>query len=132
MVLFLVTAAYGQCDRSHLRKRGRERLSPYLYDMVAFTEVSLQQPQPVEGSFTVYKKQKYRFVSLAQGVGKSIAFKVYDDERNLLFSNEDKPKVKHFDFKADETAEYTVQFELPPPSNQRKGVACVAFMLGYQ
>lgn len=130
-----LASASAQCQRQTVKINGINNLKPYLFELVAFTEVNTDETQPLEASFVVYKKERYRLVTMLSGFIENVEVNLYDNNKNLLYSSsegKDDGMVGKFDFEAQETGKYVIEFIFPPAREDFVGIGCIAFMLGYQ
>lgn len=128
------SSTQAQCQRAVIKKQGTEALKPYLFELVAFTEVNTDESQPIEANFTVYSRERYRLVTMLSGFPEPVEVNLYDHKRNLIYTTEEgtDQSVDKFEFEARETAEYVIEFKFPPTREDFVGIGCIAFMLGYQ
>ena len=108
-------------------------MGTYIFESAAFkplTSFSTAKGR-VEAAFSVYSQESYRVANLCQGFSELPDFEVYDSEKNLLFSSsKDKDKIT-YDFVAQKSGDYTIQFKIPS-ADSKNGSACVAFAIGYK
>jgi hypothetical protein len=136
-IAFVVAAfsqnAYSQCSDRSIKKLTKEGLGTFIFESAAFKPLSAfgNKKSTIEAAFSVYSQEHYRVLNLCQGFSDLVEFNVYDTDRNLLFSNKSEKSVTHFDFIAQKSGDYTVEFRVPSVDIKNPS-PCVAFAIGYK
>lgn len=91
----------------------------------AFVDVD----QSAEFKITLFGGTLYRIAATAGLADNYVVFNVYDQDRNLLFSNEDFNNKPYWDFKVDSTIDCYVEAYL---DLDKKVSGCLVLLLGFQ
>jgi hypothetical protein len=91
--------------------------------------VFLDGDQKAEFHFTFYGGSVYRLASSAGSQSRAIIFEIYDEERNLLFTNESFNNEPFWDFKVNNTIDVIVQARL---DLDKKESGCAVMLLGFK
>ena len=126
-------AAQAQCSDKTIKKATKEGLGTYIFESAAFKPLSsfASSKGMVEAAFSVYSQESYRVINLCQSFSESPEFAIYDSEKNLLFSSSKEKGKTNYDFVAQKSGDYTIQFKIPS-ADTKNGNACVAFAIGYK
>lgn len=132
LVSILQTAS-AQCSDKAIKKLTKEGLGTYIFESAAFKPLSAfgAKKNVVEAAFSVYSQESYRVLNLCQGFSDVVEFAIYDTEHNLLFSNKSDKSVKFYDFVAQKSGDFTIEFKIPP-ADLKSTSCCVAFAIGYK
>ena len=138
IVLFAALAGFSQtataqCSDKTIKKLCREGLGSYIFESAAFKQLSAfgAKKNMVEAAFSVYSQENYRVLNLCQGFSDNVEFAIYDTEHNLLFSNKSDKAAKFYDFVAQKSGDFTIEFRIPS-ADAKNGNNCVAFAIGYK
>ena len=134
LAAFAVTNVTAQCSDKAIKKATKDGLGTYIFESAAFKPLSAfnSSKGSVEAAFSVYSQESYRVLNLCQGFSETPEFSVFDSEKNLLFSSaKDKDRKGTYDFVAQKSGDYTIQFKVVG-ADQKNGNACVAFAIGYK
>jgi hypothetical protein len=125
--------AYSQCSDRSIKKLTKEGLGTFIFESAAFKPLSAfgNKRATIEAAFSVYSQEHYRVLNLCQGFSDQVEFNVYDTDRNLLFSNKTEKSAVHFDFIAQKSGDYTIEFRIPSVDIKNPS-PCVAFAIGYK
>ena len=132
-VIALGQNAYPQCTERTIKKLTKEGLNTFIFESAAFKPLSAfgNKKSTIEAAFSVYSQENYRVLNLCDGFSDLVEFNVYDTDRNLLYSNKQEKSMKHFDFIAKKSGDYTIEFRIPT-ADVRNPNPCVAFAIGYK
>lgn len=132
-VLALGQDAFAQCNDRSIKKLTKEGLGTFIFESAAFKPLSAfgNKKSTIEAAFSVYSQEHYRVLNLCQGFSDLVEFNVYDTDRNLLFTNKTEKSVTHFDFIAQKSGDYTIEFRIPSVDIKNPS-PCVAFAIGYK
>jgi hypothetical protein len=133
VLISLSQTASAQCSDKTIKKLCKEGLGSYIFESAAFKPLSAfgAKKNVVEAAFSVYSQESYRVLNLCQGFSDNVEFSIYDTEHNLLFSNKSDKNVKFYDFVAQKSGDFTIEFRIPP-ADMKNGNTCVAFAIGYK
>lgn len=134
-LVFLTTVgeSMAQCSDKAIKKLTKEGLGTYIFESAAFKPLTAfgAKKNVVEAAFSVYSQESYRVLNLCQGFSDLVEFAIYDTEHNLLFSNKSDKNVKFYDFVAQKSGDFTIEFKIPP-ADLKSTSCCVAFAIGYK
>jgi hypothetical protein len=89
----------------------------------------LDEDQVAEFGMTFYGNSTYRIATSAGAKEDYVIFEIYDQNRNLLFTNYDHANRAYWDFKVESTIECTVEVRL---DLDKKLSGCVRMMIGFE
>jgi hypothetical protein len=89
----------------------------------------LDEEQVAEFTMTFYGNSTYRISTSAGAKEDYVIFEIYDQDRNLLFTNFDHGNRAYWDFKVESTLECTVEVRL---DLDKKLSGCVRMMIGFE
>lgn len=89
----------------------------------------LDEDQVAEFSMTFYGNSTYRISTSAGAKEDYVIFEIYDQNRNLLFTNYDHANRPYWDFKIESTMECIVEVRL---DLDKKLSGCVRMMIGFE
>jgi hypothetical protein len=126
-------SAFAQCNDKTIKKLCKEGLGTYIFESAAFKPLSAfgAKKNLVEAAFSVYSQESYRVLNLCQGFSDVVEFAIYDTDHNLLFSNKSDKSVKFYDFVAQKSGDFTIEFKVPS-ADIKSNNCCVAFSIGYK
>lgn len=85
--------------------------------------------QAAEFKVTLYGGSLYRIATTAGSKDNYVIFNVYDQERNLLFTNADHDNHPYWDFKIDNTLDCYIEAYL---DIDKKVSGCLVLLIGFQ
>jgi hypothetical protein len=136
-ILAIAIASLGQtvsaqCSDKVIKKLCKEGLGSYIFESAAFKPLSAfsAKKNVVEAAFSVYSQESYRVLNLCQGFSDVVEFSIYDTDHNLLFSNKSDKSVRFYDFVAQKSGDFTIEFKIPG-ADLKSTSSCVAFAIGY-
>lgn len=88
----------------------------------------LDEEQTAEFRTTLYGGTRYRIAASAGVEDRYIIFNVYDQDRNLLFSNKEHSNEPYWDFQVNATLECIVEAKL---DLDRKVSGCAVILMGF-
>jgi hypothetical protein len=129
----MMQSAHAQCSDRQIKKLCKEGLGSYIFESAAFKPLSAFniKKNTIEAAFSVYSQESYRLLQLSSGFSDPVEFSIYDADRNLLFSSSKEKGAKHYDFVAQKSGDYTIEFKVPG-ADANNANACVAFAIGYK
>jgi hypothetical protein len=126
-MLFSINPVKAQMDstinlcKSHLEL-------PFISDGQSYTAL-LNNDEVAEFSVTFYGESKYRVVGYTGTQEGNLVFSVYDQERNLLFTNRDHKNTPFWDFEFDYTVDCIIEAQLDN-KNLSSGIAVL--LIGFE
>ncbi len=89
----------------------------------------LDEDQTAEFETTLYGGSTYRIASSAGVDDNYLIFYIYDQERNLLFTNMDHGNAPYWDFKVENTLDCVIEAKL---DMNKKLSGCAIMMIGFE
>ena len=125
--------ANAQCSDKTIKRLCKDGLGTYIFESAAFKPLTAfgAKKNVVEAAFSVYSQESYRVLNLCQGFSDLLEFSIYDTEHNLLFSNKTDKSIKFYDFVAQKSGDFTIEFKIPA-ADVKSTSSCVAFAIGYK
>lgn len=123
---------FSQC-KGFTKKQCLPVLEPYLYNG-QLNNAILNEGDVAELLLTFYGGQDYRLLVCSQEMLGNVEFKLYDTERNEIFSNKEHEMVNVWDFNANSTQQLIVQVRVPAPEIKTDIVnsGCVSILVGFK
>ncbi len=99
----------------------------YLSDGQHYRALLLTE-QVAEFNATLYGHTTYRVAACSGTSDGNLVFRVYDEERNLIFKNTDFKNAPHWDFKLESTMDVIIEAELDPIAGAS---GCAVMLIGF-
>ncbi|MBC7412506.1 MAG: hypothetical protein H7331_08645 [Bacteroidia bacterium] len=125
---FNVSTSFAQCDtiaNSCLKNLGRQFVS----DGQNYRSLLLDE-ETAEFHATFYGGSTYRLAACSGTGDGNLIIKVYDKDRNLLFSNGDHKNASYWDFKFKGTMDCTIEANLD--KNKAISSGCAVLLIGFK
>ncbi|HLV52728.1 MAG TPA: hypothetical protein VKY29_01825 [Cryomorphaceae bacterium] len=120
-------AAVGQCDTT--AQYARTYLGDdFISDGQSYRAL-LYDDQVAEFHTTLFGGSKYRIVSFSGREKGQLIFSLYDQEDNLLFSNEGHENSPHWDFEVEESLDCRLEARL---DQVKQSSGCVVLLIGFE
>jgi hypothetical protein len=121
------------CNLKQLKNEARIELDEYTFESMAYKPYEdFKDKNIVIAEFGVYGNEQYRIINISQGFINPLTINIYDKKHKLIQTNTYNYSIDKFDFKAESSGTYQIEFI---PSNEDKkniNKKCVAFSLGYK
>ncbi len=127
ILAFYATVSFGQLD-SMVNRCSQLIKYPFISDGQQYRALVIKG-ETAEFYFTFYGDATYRLVACTGDGTIAPIFRVYDKDRNLLFSSEYYNNPIYWDFKFTSTIETIVEAELPP-NGPESGI--ILILLGFK
>lgn len=114
--MLFVIKAYTQ-DTIPNVKCGKNITTPFVSDGQQYI-AKISGEQKAEFRMTFYKGATYRIETCFSNDETEVIFSLFDQEKNLLFSNEKYGNAKYWDFQFDSTIECLIETGLPKGSRE--------------
>lgn len=127
IALFISASAFSQCDTiadicvKHMS-------SDFLSDGQQYRAL-LRTDEMAEFELTLYGGSKYRISACSGFSDGNLIFTILDQERNILFSNNEYEMAPYWDFEVNSTIDAIVEAKLKP-SDAESG--CAVLLIGFQ
>ncbi len=127
-----VNSAHAQC-KSFTKKHCLSQLSPFVYNGQLNSAV-LTQGDVADLMLTFYPDQDYRvFVCYDDAFG-NVEFRLYDSNKNLIYTNKDNDYLPYWDFSSSETMQLILRVIIPEKAQDQIAVksGCVSILVGFK
>lgn len=130
--LFFVLAgankAQAQCD-TIANLCAKHIIASFISDGQQYRALLLNPEETAEFKTTFFGETVYRVAGCSGLSDGNLVFSIYDQERNLLFTNKDYKNAPYWDFKVKSTVEATIEAKLDPSNN---GSGCAVLLIGFK
>ncbi|SFC32752.1 hypothetical protein SAMN05421780_104271 [Flexibacter flexilis DSM 6793] len=131
LLLLAGHVSFAQCDDKSIRKHCKTSLGHYIFETADYKPYStFAKKDYLEAEFSAYEGENYRIVNLCSGFAEDVEFTIIAPDKTELFTNAKGKSVKHFDFSASQTGDYTIRFKFS--SSAKTQASCVAYAVGYK
>ncbi len=132
--LFLLAAVYsnpvnGQCD-TIASLCNRHIVPAFISDGQQYRSLLLNSDEYSEFNTTFFGETTYRIAACSGTTDGNLIFSIYDQDRNLLFTNKKTKNAPYWDFKVKSTVSAIVEARLDPSKNQGSG--CAVILIGFK
>lgn len=120
--------ANAQCD-TIANLCAKHIISSFISDGQQYRALLLNPDETAEFKTTFFGETVYRLAGCSGLTDGNLIFSIYDQERNLLFTNKDYKNAPYWDFKVKSTVEVTIEAKLDPSNN---GSGCAVLLIGFK
>ncbi|MEO8761099.1 MAG: hypothetical protein ABI388_07355 [Bacteroidia bacterium] len=131
VALFLVGnpfKASAQCD-TIASVCAKHIISSFISDGQQYRSLLLNPDETAEFKTTFFGETVYRLAACSGLTDGNLIFSIYDQERNLLFTNKDFKNSPYWDFKVKSTVDVTIEAKLDPTNS---GSGCAVLLIGFK
>ena len=127
VLVFLAGNSFSQCDTiakicsNHIK-------DGYISDGQSYRSLLLDD-QIAEFHTTLFGSTQYRIAGCSGTTDGNLIFRLYDEERNLLYSNEDYKNAPYWDFKIKSTFSAIIEAQLDPTAASS---GCAVMLIGFK
>ena len=133
MLILMTQSSFAQCDTKTIRKNVNFSLDEYIYESLAYKSYNeFEKKDAVQATFSVFKNEQYRLVDVSSGFEGRVIINLYDSKNKLFASNVYMGDGKVFDFTANYSSDYTIEYIFDKKDIKNPNNKCVAFGLGYK
>jgi hypothetical protein len=133
MMILMTQSSFAQCDTKTIRKNVNFSLDEYIYESLAYKSYNeFERKDAVQATFSVFKNEEYRLVDVSSGFEGRVIINLYDSKNKLFASNVYMGDGKVFDFTANYSSDYTIEYIFDKKDIKNPNNKCVAFGLGYK
>jgi hypothetical protein len=129
--LFLVGNPFkgkAQCD-TIASVCAKHIISTFISDGQQYRSLLLNPDETAEFKTTFFGETIYRIAACSGLTDGNLIFNIYDQDRNLIFSNKDVKNAPYWDFKVKATVEVTIEARLDPTNS---GSGCAVLLIGFK
>ena len=105
-------------------------ISSFVSDGQQYRSLLLNSEEYAEFKATFFGETTYRIAACSGKADGNLIFSVYDQERNLLFTNKNQKNAPYWDFKVKSTVETIIEARLD--SNKNAGSGCAVILIGFK
>lgn len=125
--LFAGASSFAQCD-TIAYMCGKHISDGFISDGQVYRSL-LVNDQIAEFHTTFYGDTKYRIAACSGTTDGNLIFRLFDDERNLIFTNEEYRTAPHWDFEVKSTLNCVIEAQLDPTSLSS---GCAVLLIGFK
>lgn len=122
------TAAKAQCD-STTKLCAAHIIPPFVSDGQTYRALVLSN-QTAEFQATFFAGSTYRIAAGTGTTEGNLIFSVYDQDRNLLFTNSQHNNAAYWDFRVTTTVNVVIEATLNPAAGKESG--CAVLLIGFR
>lgn len=130
-LLFLLATPFkasAQCD-TIANLCAKHIIASFISDGQQYRALLLNPDETAEFRTTFFSETIYRIAGCSGLSDGNLIFSIYDQERNLLFTNKDYKNAPYWDFKVKSTVEVIIEARLDPSNN---GSGCAVLLIGFK
>lgn len=102
----------------------------YISDGQQYRALLLNPEETAEFRTTMFSETIYRFAACSGTSDGNLIFSVYDQDRNLIFTNKNHKNAPYWDFKVKSTFDAIIEGRLDPDRNPGSG--CAVLLIGFK
>jgi hypothetical protein len=131
---FVVAGSYftklnAQCD-TIANICAKHIISTFISDGQQYRALLLNSEETAEFHSTFFGETTYRIAACSGTSDGNLIFNIYDQDRNLLFSNRKQKNAPYWDFKVKSTIEAIIEGQLD--ANRNPGSGCAVILIGFK
>ena len=130
-VLFLLGNPFktqAQCD-TIASVCAKHIISSFISDGQQYRSLLLNPEETAEFKTTFFGETIYRVAACSGLTDGNLIFNIYDQDRNIIFTNKDAKNAPYWDFKVKSTVEVTIEAKLDPTNS---GSGCAVLLIGFK
>jgi hypothetical protein len=127
-ILSLNTRTQAQCD-TIANLCAKHIISTFISDGQQYRALLLNPEETAEFHTTFFGETTYRIAACSGMSDGNLVFYIYDQERNLLFSNKDYKNAPYWDFKVKSSLEVIIEAKL---DGANSGSGCAVILIGFR
>lgn len=105
-------------------------ISSFISDGQQYRALLLNSEETAEFHTTFFGETTYRIAACSGTSDRNLIFSIYDQDRNLLFTNRNLKNAPYWDFKVKSTLETIIEAQLDP--NRNPGSGCAVILIGFK
>jgi len=102
----------------------------FISDGQLYRALLLNSEETAEFHSTFFGETTYRIAACSGTGDGNLVFNIYDQERNLLFTNKKQKNAPYWDFKVKSTLEVVIEGQLD--ANRNPGSGCAVILIGFK
>ena len=133
VIAMMAQDSIAQCNEKTIKNEAKISLNDYTFESMAFKPYfEFDNKKVIKADFSTYSGEKYRIANISQNFLKPITINIYDADNKLFITNKYDNSIDTFDFTADKSGDYVIEFIISPEDTKNVKNKCVAFVLGYK
>jgi len=121
------------CNLKEINLSAISKLGEYNYEnSITKPYYVFKNKKTVLASIQIYSGESYRIIDLSTGFIKAPSLSVLDTEGKILFDNERNRGQRIFDFYAQTSGDYIIEYKFEKEDYTKPANKCVSFAIGYQ
>ncbi|MBA3664813.1 MAG: hypothetical protein H0W61_11485 [Bacteroidetes bacterium] len=121
--------ATAQCD-TIANICAKHIISTFISDGQQYRALLLNSEETAEFHSTFFGETTYRIAACSGTSDGNLIFNIYDQDRNLLFTNRKQKNAPYWDFKVKSTLETIIEAQLD--ANRNPGSGCAVLLIGFK
>jgi hypothetical protein len=121
--------ASAQCD-TIANICAKHIISTFISDGQQYRALLLNSEETAEFHSTFFGETTYRIAACSGTSDGNLIFNIYDQDRNLLFTNRKQKNAPYWDFKVKSTLETIIEAQLD--ANRNPGSGCAVILIGFK
>jgi hypothetical protein len=121
--------ANAQCD-SIANICAKHIISTFISDGQQYRALLLNSEETAEFRSTFFGETTYRIAACSGTSDGNLIFNIYDQDRNLIFTNRKQKNAPYWDFKVKSTIETIIEAQLD--ANRNPGSGCAVILIGFK
>jgi hypothetical protein len=109
---------------------GKHIISSFVSDGQQYRALLLNSEEMAEFHTTFFGETTYRIAACSGTSDGNLIFNIYDQDRNLLFTNRTHRNAPYWDFKVKSTLETIIEAQLD--ANRNPGSGCAVILIGFK
>lgn len=105
-------------------------ISSFVSDGQQYRALLLNSEETAEFHTTFFGETIYRLAACSGTSDRNLIFNIYDQDRNLIFTNRNQRNAPYWDFKVKSTLETTIEAQLDGMKNAGSG--CAVILIGFK
>lgn len=126
---FFINDLNAQCD-SVASLCSKHIIAGFISDGQQYRSLLLNSEEYAEFHTTFFGETTYRIAACSGRTDGNLIFNIYDQDRNLLFSNLDQRNAPYWNFKVKSTIDAIVEAKLD--ANKNPGSGCAVILIGFK
>ena len=121
------------CNLKQLKNESILELDDYVFESLAYKAYEdFKDKNLVIAEFSLFSNENYRVLNLSQGFIRPLTINIYDKKHKLIQTNSNNYSLDRFDFKAQHSGTYQIEFIPSIEDTKNTNKKCIAFSLGYK
>lgn len=128
-LVFTSNRALAQCD-TIANICAKHIIASFISDGQQYRALLLNHEETAEFHTTFFGETTYRLAACSGTTDGNLVFQIFDQDRNLLFTNANHKNAPYWDFKVKSTIECTIEAHIDPLKTQGSG--CAVLLIGFK